>query len=136
MNKSVLTGILALTIGLYGGSLSAQQKADTSKQRIQTLDFVAYDTPPSPVGGYDAIKQHVVYADSARKAGIEGTIFIQAYISKTGKALDLVIASDSLGYGLEQSAMNAIESVDWKPASHKEKFVGTWVTIPIQYRLK
>lgn len=47
--------------------------------------FIPYDDPPVPVGGYGAIQRNIVYPEIAQEAGIEGTVVIQAFVSKKEK---------------------------------------------------
>lgn len=43
----------------------------------------------------------------------------------------------SLGHsGCDEAAMNAIESVKWKPAIDEDKPVSVWVAVPVDFRLK
>ena len=48
--------------------------------------FIPYDDPPVPVGGYGAIQRNIIYPEIAQEAGIEGTVVIQAFVSKKRKS--------------------------------------------------
>jgi len=98
--------------------------------------FVEYDEPPVPVEGYAAIMKHVVYPDDARKAGIEGTVVVQAKITKEGRAEECRVLEGETIKELWQPAIYAIESTGWKPAMADGKAVEVWVSIPIAFKLK
>ncbi len=98
--------------------------------------FIAHDEPPQPIGGYDAIKKYIVYPEIARKAGIEGRVYIQALVDERG-TVERTVVTKSLGpNGCDQAAIDAIMKVKWEPAYQRDKAVKVWVMIPIDFRLK
>jgi len=98
--------------------------------------FVAYDEPPRPVGGFAAIQKALEYPEIARKAGVEGKVFVQVLVSEKGRVVDTRIVK-SLGHaGCDQAAIDAIRSVEWKPALQRDKPVKVWVSIPVIFRLR
>ena len=97
--------------------------------------FVAYDKPPVPIGGFKAIQQHLVYPEIARKAGIEGKVVVLIQISEKGKVVKTKI-EESLGpNGCDEAAVNALKSVEWKPAMQRDLPVAVWVAVPVDFRL-
>ncbi len=98
--------------------------------------FVAYDEPPSPIGGFGAIQRSLKYPEIARKAGIEGRVIVQVLVSEKGQVIDTRVIK-SLGHsGCDDAAVHAIRSVKWKPALQRDKPVKVWVAIPVIFRLK
>jgi protein TonB len=97
--------------------------------------FVEYDTPPEPVGGFHAIQQNLVYPEQPRKAGIQGTVTVQAKIGEDGTVIDTKILM-SLDEYCDQAAINSIKVVDWIPATKDGKPVSVWVSIPVRFKLK
>jgi len=98
--------------------------------------FVAYDEPPSPIGGFGAIQRVLKYPEIARKAGIEGRVIVQVLVSEKGRVIDTRVIK-SLGHsGCDQAAVKAIRKVKWKPALQRDKPVKVWVAIPVIFRLK
>lgn len=98
--------------------------------------FVAYDEPPEPIGGFAAIQSKLVYPEIARKAGIEGTVTVQARISETGEVIDTRILVPLGNSGCNEEAIKAIKAVRWKPAKQRDKPVTVWVSIPVRFKLK
>jgi len=99
--------------------------------------FVAYDEPPSPIGGYAKIQQGLVYPSIALKAGIEAHVIVNALISPEGEVINTKILKDSgLNMGFEASAQIAVKSVKWRPAKQRDKSVKVWISIPIRFILK
>lgn len=98
--------------------------------------FVPYDRKPEPIGGWAAIQRNLVYPEIARKAGVEGTVYVYAWIDKQGNVRDAKVIK-SLGVaGCDEAAVNAIRAVKWKPAMQRDKPVAVWVSIPVKFVLK
>ncbi len=97
--------------------------------------FVAFDTPPKPVGGFAVIQEQVVYPDLARIAGIEGRVTVYAQISEEGQVLKTKVVKSLGNNGCDESAVTAIRSVDWKPALASGKPVTVWIAVPVDFKL-
>lgn len=98
--------------------------------------FVAYDDPPKPVGGFQTIQDNLVYPELARKAGIEGTVVVQAKISEKGEVIDTRIMVPLGNSGCNEAAVAAIKAAKWEPAKQRDKPVTVWISIPIRFKLK
>ena len=98
--------------------------------------FVAFDEPPTPIGGFMSIQKALKYPEIARKAGIEGRVTVHVLVSEKGIVIKTKILQ-SLGHtGCDQAAVNAIKKVKWNPAMQRDKPVKVWVAIPVIFRLK
>lgn len=100
------------------------------------VKFIPYDDPPVPVGGYGAIQRNVEYPEIAQEAGIEGSVIVQAFIDKTGKVTDTVILKGIPNTGLDEAAMAAIRKTRFKPAKQRDRAVGVWISIPVNFKLR
>jgi len=114
--------------------------AEDTKQSAQETDlpegveFVEYDTPPQPVGGFEEITKNLTYPEEARKNGLEGRVIIYAKIDLEGNVVDIKIAQ-SLSPECDKAAVEALKVVEWKPAKKGNKPIATWVAIPIEFKL-
>lgn len=99
------------------------------------VKFIPYDTPPKPIGGQNAIAQNIVYPKSASESGIEGTVVIQCFVDKNGIPSDMNILRGLPNTGLDEAATNAIKKVRFEPALQRDKKVGVWISIPVQFKL-
>lgn len=100
------------------------------------VKFIPYDDPPVPIGGYGAIQRNVIYPDIAREAGIEGTVIIQAFVDDKGRVKDTVVLSGIPNTGLDEAAAEAIRKTRFKPAKQRERPVGVWISIPVNFKLR
>ncbi|MBN1782169.1 TonB family protein [bacterium] len=101
----------------------------------EVYSFVPYDKPPEPVGGFDAMRQNLVYPESARSAGLEGRVLVNCRIDESGIVRDAVIGQ-SLSAECDQAALDAVRSVTWHPAEQRDKKVSVWIGVPVEFKLK
>jgi len=93
--------------------------------------FIPYDDPPvamTPI--------RPVYPEIAQEAGIEGVIVVQAFIDEKGRVKETQILKGVPNTGLDEAAMDAIRKTRFKPAKQRERSVGVWISIPVNFRLK
>lgn len=99
------------------------------------VEFIAYDEPPTPIGGQAAISRNTVYPDIAREAGIEGQVVVQAFINDVGVVEHCLILKGMPGTGLDEAAIKAIKMTKFKPAKQRDRNVGVWISIPVTFKL-
>ena len=93
--------------------------------------FIPYDDPPvamSPI--------RPKYPEIAQEAGIEGVVVVQAFIDEKGRVKETLILKGVPNTGLDEAAMEAIRKTRFKPAKQRERAVGVWISIPVNFRLK
>ncbi len=95
-------------------------------------EFIPYDQAPVPKIPLSSL---VVYPDLAREAGIEGKVYIKAFINKKGLVTSLKILKGIPNTGLDEAAIKAVRKSRWYPARQRDKKVGVWITIPIDFSL-
>ena len=98
--------------------------------------FVAYDEAPQPLGGFKAIQANLRYPEIARKAGVEGRVYVNVLIDERGNVIDTKILKSLGNNGCDEAAVAATRAVKWKPAKQRDKAVKVWVGIPVVFKLK
>lgn len=109
-----------------------------TKPNIDMSDGIFIEIPeelPSPVGGLKTLQEKVHYTEIARRAGVEGTVFIEARIDKSGNVVDAFVKK-GLGAGLDAEALNAVKSTKFIPGKQRGKAVNVRMVIPIKFVLK
>jgi periplasmic protein TonB len=106
------------------------------QEQGDTPIFVAYDEPPAPLGGFAAIQSKLEYPEIARKAGVEGRVYINVLIDEKGNVIDTKVLKSLGNNGCDEAAIAAIRSVKWTPAKQRDKAVKVWVGIPVVFKLK
>ena len=92
--------------------------------------FIPYDKAPTP-----RIPIRPVYPEIAQEAGIEGTIFVEFFINVQGKVTEAYIKKGIPNTGLDEAALEAVKRSVWKPAKQRDKKVGVWLVVPVEFKL-
>ncbi len=95
------------------------------------VKFIPYDDPPVPLSPI-----RPKYPEIAQEAGIEGTVVVQVFVDEKGRVKDTVILKGIPNTGLDEAATEAIRKVRFRPAKQRERAVGVWISIPVNFRLK
>jgi periplasmic protein TonB len=103
--------------------------------------YEAVDEAPEFPGGYEAFKKyvasHINYPESAKEAGVQGTVYIRMTVSKTGAISEAVVVRDPVGYGCGAEAAKVIRSMPpWKPGKMGGNPVSVHYTVPVTFVLK
>ena len=133
---AAVKGQRALTVEWDHGDFVEWDSPPPPPNEGPRVRFIPYDDPPVPLGGYGAIKRNIVYPEIAQEAGIEGTVVIQAFVDKKGKVTDTVVLKGIPNTGLDEAAMVAITKTKFKPAKQRDRAVGVWISIQVNFRLK
>jgi periplasmic protein TonB len=101
----------------------------------EEIIFEVVEVMPAPIGGLKSIQEKVHYTEIARRAGVEGTVFIEARIDNNGNVVDAFVKK-GLGAGLDAEALNAVLSTKFIPGKQRGKPVNVKMTIPVKFVLK
>ena len=93
--------------------------------------FIPYDDPPVAMSPIKPI-----YPEIAQEAGIEGVVVVQAFIDEKGRVKETLILKGVPNTGLDDAAMEAIRKTRFRPAKQRERAVGVWISIPVNFKLK
>ena len=75
------------------------------------------------------------YPELARKAGIEGTVWVKILIDKRGNVRDAQIIR-GIGAGLDEAAVEALKNTKYTPAIQNNQPVAVWVAQRIIFNLR
>ena len=121
---------------------------DLTLDELDFDDFSNLDAPPPPPSGpkvvfipYDDPPVAMTpirpqYPEIAQEAGIEGVVVVQAFIDEKGRVKETLILKGVPNTGLDEAAMEAICNTRFRPAKQRERAVGVWISIPVNFRLK
>ncbi|MCI0706340.1 MAG: energy transducer TonB [Ignavibacteriae bacterium] len=96
--------------------------------------FVAVEDLPEPAGGIQAIQSRVVYPEMAKRAGVEGMVFVQAFVDENGVVTKTDVIK-GIGAGCDEAAEKAVKETKFKPGKQRGKPVKVKMSIPIRFRL-
>ena len=97
--------------------------------------LIAADEMPEPIGGLYAIQSKIRYPEEAKRNGVEGKVFIQAFIDETGNVVEAKVIKRA-GYGLDRAAWLAVKQTKFSPGKKDGKPVKVQISIPIVFKLQ
>jgi len=121
-------------LGGFAGNIDWDNQGDVKDVEPSPDDFIPVEK--EPVFDMARLQGLVKYPDMARKAGIEGTVRVNALVDRTGKVTrTMVVMSDNkaLDEAARQALMNYGQAV---PAVMNGQPTSCWITVPITFRLK
>lgn len=96
--------------------------------------FVAVEDMPEPIGGISAIQRNVVYPEIAQRAGVQGRVYVVAFVNESGDVTKAEVQRD-IGAGCGQAAVDAVMKAKFIPGKQRGKPVKVRVSIPIRFQL-
>ncbi len=96
--------------------------------------FVAVEEMPEPIGGIKAIQEKIVYPEIAKRAGVEGKVYILAFVDESGNVTKANVLK-GIGAGCDEAALNAVLKTKFKPGKQRGKPVNVQVSIPVIFKL-
>ena len=97
--------------------------------------FVAVEEMPTPIGDLIGIQKRIKYSQIAIRAGIEGKVYVLAFVNKKGIVTKAIIIK-GLGAGLDRNALKAVKATRFNPGKQRGKPVNVQVSIPIIFSLR
>jgi TonB family protein len=96
--------------------------------------FVAVEEMPEPIGGIAEIQKKIEYPEIAKRAGLEGKVYVRAYVDENGDVIKAEVVK-GLGGGCDEAALDAIVKTKFSPGTQRGKPIKVQVTIPIIFKL-
>jgi protein TonB len=97
--------------------------------------FVAVEEMPGPIGGIKAIQEKIIYPEIAKRAGVEGKVYVLAFVNEQGEVTKAQIIK-GIGAGCDEAALDAVLKTKFTPGKQRGKAVKVQVSIPIIFKLK
>jgi len=106
-----------------------------SKISENDVYYVVVEQQPTPIGGLQAIQEKIKYPAKAKNEGIEGRVFVKAYINERGE-VDEVTLLKGIHNECDSVAMAAIKQTKFTPGMQRGEPVKVQVSIPIVFKLQ
>jgi len=108
----------------------ARKQAEDEEPEI----FIAVEQMPELIGGLEAVQKNIIYPEIAKKAGIEGKVYVQFIIDEKGNVTNPVVLK-GIGGGCDEAALEAVKKAKFKPGKQRGRPVKVQYSIPIIFRL-
>jgi protein TonB len=108
---------------------------DEGEAEEEPAFFVAVEEMPEPIGGIQGIQARIEYPEIAKRAGVQGRVFVKAFVDENG-VVQKVELIKGIGAGCDEEAMEAVRQTTFKPGKQRGKPVRVQVSIPILFKLQ
>lgn len=89
---------------------------------------------PAPAGGIQEIYKKIVYPTLAKNAGVEGKVFVLAFINETGGVDDVKVLK-GIGAGCDEAVIEAIKNSTFEPGKHQGQPVKVKLSLSFIFKL-
>lgn len=91
---------------------------------------------PAPVGGLPAIYKHITeYPKVAKAAGLQGKVYVLAFINEKGDVDDAKLVK-GIGGGCDEAAVNAVKKTKFNPGKQEGKNVKVKMPLAITFKIE
>lgn len=97
--------------------------------------FLVVEQDPELIGGLEGLQRSIRYPEIARKAGIEGRVFVQFVVDEKGNVVSPVVTR-GIGGGCDEAALEAVRKAKFKPGKQRGKPVKVQYSLPVTFRLQ
>ena len=102
----------------------------------QSEEYLAFaEKMPVPVGGLPAIYKLIEYPTMAKKVGVQGKVYILAFINENGIVDDVKVVK-GIGAGCDEAAIEAIKKTRFIPGESSGKPAKVKTSLQINFKLK
>jgi protein TonB len=127
----------------FDSSLDLDDRLDTNQgpppgneeEEEEQEVFVVVENQPELIGGMKALNEEVNYPDFARKAGIEGRVFVQFVVDEEGNVQNPQVTR-GVHKLLNQEALRAVKKMKFKPGKQRGNAVKVQMSLPVTFRLQ
>jgi TonB family protein len=96
--------------------------------------FVVVEEMPELIGGLASLQQEIRYPEMARRAGIEGRVYIQFVVNEQGDVENPRVIR-GIGGGADEEALRVVSQAKFKPGYQRGRPVRVQYSLPIFFRL-
>lgn len=97
--------------------------------------FTVVENMPELIGGLAGLQASITYPEMARKAGIEGRVFLQFIVNERGEVENPRVVR-GIGGGCDEEALKAIQKAKFKPGLQRGRPVRVQYNLPVVFKLQ
>ena len=103
---------------------------------LQGTEYLAFaDQMPEPVGGLPEIYKMIQYPEIAKRAGVQGKVYVMAFINEEGGVDDVKVIK-GIGAGCDEATVEAVKKAKFVPAQSGGKPAKVKMSMQFQFQLK
>jgi protein TonB len=97
--------------------------------------FVVVEEMPELIGGLAELQSKIRYPEMARRAGIEGRVYVQFIVNEQGDVENPQVIR-GIGGGADEEALRAVRDAKFRPGMQRGRPVRVQYSLPIFFRLQ
>lgn len=97
--------------------------------------FTVVENMPELIGGLAGLQRNITYPEMARKAGIEGRVFLQFIVNERGEVENPRVIR-GIGGGCDEEALKAIKKAKFTPGLQRGRPVRVQYNLPVVFKLQ
>jgi len=101
----------------------------------ESKEFIIVEQEPELIGGLAAIKEIIRYPELAKKAGVEGRVYLQFVVDENGDVVDPFVMK-GIGAGCDEEALRVARLLKFRPGMQRGEAVKVRFNLPINFRLR
>lgn len=118
-----------------GGQLSMPPPPPPREEEPEEDFFVVVEEMPELIGGLGELQRQIKYPEMARRAGIEGRVFIQFIVNERGEVENPIVMR-GIGGGADEEALRVVSEAKFTPGMQRGRPVRVQYSLPIYFRLQ
>ena len=108
-----------------------EQKDETPEEKT----FLVVEEEPQLIGGLASIQNEIKYPEAARRAGIEGRVYVQFVVNERGEVENPRVIR-GIGGGADEEALRAVKLAKFKPGLQRGRPVRVQISLPVIFQLR
>lgn len=96
--------------------------------------FAVVEDAPMLLGGLDELQRRIQYPEIAKRAGVEGRVFLQFVVDQEGNVVDPQVIR-GIGAGCDEEALRALQTMKFVPGVQSGERVNVKMSLPVTFRL-
>ncbi|HKI44908.1 MAG TPA: energy transducer TonB [Balneolales bacterium] len=110
--------------------------ASTEKKKENDQQvFVVVEKMPQLIGGLAKLQASITYPELARKAGIEGRVYVEFVVDEHGRVENPRVVR-GIGGGCDEAAIEAVKKARFVPGMQRGRPVKVRYSLPIVFKLQ
>ena len=97
--------------------------------------FTVVEEMPVLIGGLAELQSKIEYPEQARRAGIEGRVYVQFIVNEQGQVENPQVIR-GIGGGADEEALRAVRDAEFQPGMQRGRPVRVQYSLPIVFRLQ
>lgn len=108
---------------------------EDEEEEMEEDFFVVVEDMPELLGGLQELQSRIRYPEMARRAGIEGRVYVQFIVNERGEVENPQVIR-GIGGGCDEEAIRAVQQAKFKPGMQRGRPVRVQYSLPIVFRLQ